>query len=54
VIDEDEEGEKIRKSWVDGEFYTSLFYQCWICKKNAKKKGKFCLHPSNFLSTLKP
>jgi hypothetical protein len=22
--------------------------------KNEKKKGKFCLHPLNFLSTLKP
>jgi hypothetical protein len=58
VIDEDEEGEKIRKKSVDGEVLHLIIPRGEIdvefAKNAKKKKGKFCFHPLNCLSTLKP
>ncbi len=56
VKDKNEEGEKVGKIWVDGEllYLISLRGKKELeLAKNAKKQGKFCLHPLKKISILK-
>ncbi len=54
--DENEEGDKVGKNWVDGEVLHLIALRGKMepkFAKNAKKQGKICLCPWIF-STLKP
>jgi hypothetical protein len=48
IKDENEEGDKARKNWVDGEVLHLIALRGELepkFAKNAKKQGKFCLCP---------